>query len=621
VSEVSCPGCGAAVDVAGAPRPCPACGARVAPVRPDAPTAPALDPRSVATVLTEPRGPAAARSEPAPARIGPYAIERELGRGGLGVVYLGRADGGPPVAIKVLLAGDQASLVDRARFAREAESAQRLDHPGIVQVHEQGADDDILYIAMDYVDGSGLDEVLRRLRLEEVVAVLTQVAEAVGHAHAHGVVHRDLKPANVLIRKADGRAVVADFGLARVEGARTLTTTGQIMGTPHYLAPEQADDSKRVTPATDVYALGAILYEGLTGRPPFDHVQSTPALLRAVLVEPPRPPSETNHRVPRVLEAVCMKALAKAPPDRFPDGAALAAALEDARAELWGRTASDLGPVAEAAVAPAPDPRGEERRRGRGADADEDRRDAASSPGLDSAIGWARWGVFGALGVSLLSVAGCCLATGALCLLPGGPSADEELADLIEAAPLLDPAAAAGAAGLVCVQAEAARVDSALVVAGDVPCLYVDERVHPLETTTYRRADGTVEERTEPAFSSETTDQRAVASFAVGALEVDPDGARYLGLDTERVRTARAEHVYSVVRADRPLLLYGTVQDGVLRDAGGDLVVAQDVDRAELLEDLRSAGFGGFVGRAAVLVGAVLLVAAITCLILSRGRR
>jgi serine/threonine-protein kinase len=201
-----------------------------------------------------------------------YEILGELGRGGMGVVYRARQAGlGRVVALKMILTGGHAGEDERARLRAEAEAVARLSHPNIVQIFEVGEHDGLPFLALEFVAGGGLDCGLdgtpwpaRR------AAVLAEtLARAVHAAHVGGVVHRDLKPANVLLT-ADGAPKVADFGLAkRLDGGPARTRTGAVLGTPSYMAPEEAGGSKQVGPAADVYAVGAILYELLTGRPPF----------------------------------------------------------------------------------------------------------------------------------------------------------------------------------------------------------------------------------------------------------------------------------------------------------------------------------------------------------------
>jgi serine/threonine-protein kinase len=270
--------------------------------------------------------PPAAAAAP-PAAVPGYVIELELGRGGMGVVYLARQEKlNRPVALKMILAGGHASDAQRARFLAEAEAVAAVQHPGIVQVYEFGAQDGQPYFALEYCPGGSLADTLAGTPLPpaEAAALVGKVARAVQAAHAAGVVHRDLKPGNVLLG-ADGSPKVTDFGLARrADTASGVTATGAILGSPSYMAPEQAaGHGKAVGPAADVYALGAILYECLTGRPPFRAATPVDTIMQVVRDEPV-PPSRLVPKLPRDLETVCLKCLRKDPAHRYPSAAALA---------------------------------------------------------------------------------------------------------------------------------------------------------------------------------------------------------------------------------------------------------------------------------------------------------
>jgi tetratricopeptide (TPR) repeat protein len=256
-----------------------------------------------------------------------YEVEAVLGRGGMGVVYRAKhLRLNRPVALKMLLAGPFAHPVERERFLREAQEVAALSHPNVVQVHDAGEHDGRPFFTMELVEGGTLARKLAGTPLpaREAAALVAALADAVGHAHAAGIVHRDLKPSNVLLA-ADGTPKVSDFGLAqRVDGGPGLTRTGMAVGTPSYMAPEQAEGEKgAIGPATDVYALGATLYECLTGRPPF-RAESDLATLYQVVAREPVPPSRLNHTVPRDLETICLKCLGKDPAGRYPSAAALA---------------------------------------------------------------------------------------------------------------------------------------------------------------------------------------------------------------------------------------------------------------------------------------------------------
>jgi tRNA A-37 threonylcarbamoyl transferase component Bud32/tetratricopeptide (TPR) repeat protein len=281
-----------------------------------------------------PFGPGVARPVPA---IPGYHIECELGHGGMGVVYKARQDGlNRTVALKMVLGGSHARSEDLIRFLAEAEIAARLQHQGIAQIFDSGRIDGLPFFTMEYVDGGSLADRLRAgvPPAADAARIGLQLAEAVAHAHAAGVIHRDLKPSNILLA-ADGTPKVTDFGLAkRLEAGDGVTRTGHVLGTPSYMPPEQArGDFKAVGPAGDVYSLGAILYELLTGRPPF-RSDSPTNTLALVLDSPPPRPRALNPAVPRDLETVALKCLEKEPAKRYPSADALA---DDLRRFLDGR--------------------------------------------------------------------------------------------------------------------------------------------------------------------------------------------------------------------------------------------------------------------------------------------
>jgi WD40 repeat protein len=256
-----------------------------------------------------------------------YEILEELGRGGMGVVYKARQVALKRlVALKMIRAAGQAGAEDCARFAREAEAAARLQHPNIVPIYEIGSLEGRPYFALELVEGGSLDRKLAGTPLpdRQAARLVEALARAMAYAHERGIVHRDLKPANVLLA-ADGTPKIADFGLAKVlHDEAGQTQTGAVLGTPCYMAPEQAAGKTReVGPAADIYALGAVLYECLAGRPPFKAATTFDTLWQ-VRMEEPVPPSRLQPRVPRDLETVCLKALAKEPGRRYASAEALA---------------------------------------------------------------------------------------------------------------------------------------------------------------------------------------------------------------------------------------------------------------------------------------------------------
>ncbi len=269
--------------------------------------------------------------EPKLPQIAGYEVLGMLGHGGMGVVYkahhlkLNR-----DVALKMLLSGPYSRPQERARLMREAEAIARLQHPHIVQVHDVGELEGHPYFTMELLEGGTLARQLHKgpqsaRASAQLVALL---AAAVGFAHDHGIMHRDLKPANILLT-ADGTPKIADFGLARrLDISDDLTVTGTRLGTPSYMAPEQASgQTSAVGPRVDIYALGAILYEMLTGRPPFRAETAIETERQVISVEPARP-SKVNASVPRDLENICLKCLNKDPQRRYSSAIELAEDLE-----------------------------------------------------------------------------------------------------------------------------------------------------------------------------------------------------------------------------------------------------------------------------------------------------
>jgi serine/threonine protein kinase/WD40 repeat protein len=266
-----------------------------------------------------------------PPSMADLEILDELGRGGMGVVYRARQRSlGRIVAVKMILAGGHAGTTERDRFRREAEAVACLRHPHIVQVHAAGEHEGQPFLVMELVEGGSLARWIDGTpwSSSRAAALVATLARAMHAAHGRGIVHRDLKPANVLLA-ADGRPKITDFGLAkRLDTDTGQTRTGAVLGTPSYMAPEQAEGRvKEIGPAADVYALGAILYELLTGRPPFQAASPLETLARVVADEPV-PPSQRCPAVPEPLDAVCLRCLAKAPGDRYGSAAQLAMDLE-----------------------------------------------------------------------------------------------------------------------------------------------------------------------------------------------------------------------------------------------------------------------------------------------------
>jgi serine/threonine protein kinase len=272
---------------------------------------------------------------PRPARMitdfGDYELLEEIGRGGQGVVYRARQKSlNRTVALKVIGLGPWATEAHLKRFRFEAEAAASLDHPCIVPIHEVGERDGYCYFSMNFVEGGQLDEVVGRepLPIRSAAEVIAKLAHAVHYAHEHGILHRDLKPGNILVDQK-GEPHLTDFGLARlVETESTVTRTKEVLGTPSYMAPEQAvGETRNLTSVTDVYGLGAVLYQLLTGQPPFAG-GTTYETVKLLLETEPRQPRLLNPKVDRDLSAICLKCLEKDPKRRYPAAAGLAEDLE-----------------------------------------------------------------------------------------------------------------------------------------------------------------------------------------------------------------------------------------------------------------------------------------------------
>jgi serine/threonine-protein kinase len=263
---------------------------------------------------------------------GRYRVEREVGEGGMATVYLAEdLKHHRQVALKVLKP-QLAAQIGAERFLAEIEVTANLQHPRILPLYDSGEADGFLYYVMPFVEGESLREWLGRehqLSLDEAVSIACAVAGALEHAHGHGVVHRDIKPANILLQA--GEPVVADFGIALAVGAgagERLTETGASVGTAHYMSPEQATGDSFVGPATDIYALGCVLYEMVVGEPPYTGA-STQAILGKIITSQPVPAIEERPAVPPHVDAVIRRALEKIPADRFGSASDMAAALKD----------------------------------------------------------------------------------------------------------------------------------------------------------------------------------------------------------------------------------------------------------------------------------------------------
>ncbi len=281
---------------------------------------------------------------------GQYALEREIGRGGMGIVYLGRdLKLDRPVALKTLPPHLAADAAIRERFLREARTAARLSHPSIVPVYRADEIDGQVFFAMAYVDGVSVADAVREaghLDPRHVLRQLRDVASALGYASAHGVVHRDVKAENILIERATGRAMVTDFGIARMAEAAPLTATGQVLGTVYYMSPEQVT-GEPVDGRSDLYSLGVVGFYAVTGRFPFDAALASAVLIAQVNTAPP-PLLTVAPNAPRALAEIIDRCLAKEPGARFQSGAEMA----DALTRVEGEVARDA--VRAAALPQAP---------------------------------------------------------------------------------------------------------------------------------------------------------------------------------------------------------------------------------------------------------------------------
>ena len=260
-----------------------------------------------------------------------YTLEKELGRGGMGIVFQARRNSdNQTVAIKMILRGDFATRAERARFESEALAASRLDHPNIIPIYEIGKQNQQDYFCMKLIRGESLAQRLAKgpMSAHEAAKVMVQIAQAIEHAHQRGVLHRDVKPSNILI-DSSGKAYIVDFGLAKsAHGNNSLTKSGAVLGTPSYMAPEQASGSgNQVGPAADIYSLGAVLYHCLTGKPPFLGASPVDTVLM-VIEQDPVPPRVINQNCNRQMEMIAMRCLQKPTDLRYASSKALADDLQ-----------------------------------------------------------------------------------------------------------------------------------------------------------------------------------------------------------------------------------------------------------------------------------------------------
>jgi serine/threonine protein kinase len=270
--------------------------------------------------------------------LGRYEVVAELGKGAMGVVY--RANDpmlNRMVAIKTINteeAGHEGMAEYEARFYTEAKAAGGLNHPNIIIIYDIGKSGHLVYMAMEYIEGRELRDMLadgKPIPVAQAVDIAAQVGEGLAYAHQHQVVHRDIKPANIMITP-DGRAKIADFGIARMRSSETRTQTGIILGSPKYISPEQVV-GKRADHRSDIFSLGVILYESITGSTPFNG-EGLSALMYQITNHDPAPPSSSNSQVPVMLDYIVAKVLAKAPEARYQSAADFANDLRECKAQI-----------------------------------------------------------------------------------------------------------------------------------------------------------------------------------------------------------------------------------------------------------------------------------------------
>ena len=288
-------------------------------------------------------------------QLGRYAIQSELGRGAMGVVYkahdsvLERT-----VAVKTVNMALEHDGADKyeARFYQEARAAAGLNHPNIVTVHDVGKAGDVVFMAMEYIEGVELRSLTgegKPLRVPQALSIAAQVAEGLAYAHSHGVVHRDIKPANIMVL-ANGPVKITDFGIARRRTASDLTQTGMMMGSPKYMSPEQVI-GKRADHRSDIFSLGVILYEVLTGAAPFNGENVTALMYQIVNFVPP-PPTHVNAELPQLLDYITAKMLAKQVEERYQDAAEVAKDLRECERQLTTASATSTQPLRAAVTQP-----------------------------------------------------------------------------------------------------------------------------------------------------------------------------------------------------------------------------------------------------------------------------
>jgi eukaryotic-like serine/threonine-protein kinase len=300
-------------------------------------------------------------------QLGAFEVLAWIGSGGMADVYKGRQPAlNRYVAIKILGQGLASDEELTQRFRREAQTIAQLRHPNIIQVHDFGTYEGGHYLVMEYVEGSDLRAEMDRRRAEpkpftpeEILNLLAQVADALDYAHDQGVIHRDVKPGNILLRH-DGQVILSDFGLAMLRDRVSQATSGHTFGTPEYIAPEQALDSRAASPRSDIYSLGGIAYEMITGRLPFE-AESALSLALKHVSERPGPPRHYAPDLPVGVEAAIIKALAKEPKARFPSARALVEAMrdgwsEDDTTQVIGRPGAEIPPILATPAPPSQQP-------------------------------------------------------------------------------------------------------------------------------------------------------------------------------------------------------------------------------------------------------------------------